>query len=149
MRARLFVASAALLVLTAFAPAPFEKKDDLKKMAGAWSVVRYEQAGAAVQVAPNTTVKTKIEGNKWNFLRVSPAGTVPSTSYTFTLDPKKNPRWLDMTRTTGEGKLLGIYRFDGENLQIAFHTFGVNERPTEFGGADKRVYYLTLQKDKP
>ena len=49
----------------------------------------------------------------------------------------------------GTGMLQGIYRWDREELHIAFHTYNVKERPTEFAGGNARVYYLTLKRDKP
>ncbi len=78
--------------------------------------------------------------------------------YTLKVDVKKNPRCIDLTMPAAGGKmpggntLMGIYRFDSSNrdkVQIVFHLFGVNERPTGFDGDDKRAYLMVLQRDKP
>ncbi len=158
MRIRALIIAVAVLGLTAFAPAPFprpDRKDDLKGLSGTWTVTRYDMGGTAVGLAG--TMKVKIEGNKWSFLRVTAAGTMPSTSYTFTLDAKKDPRLIDLTRTgpglaAGNNKLMGIYRFehkDRDKVQVVFHTFGVAKRPAGFDGADMQAYLMILQRDKP
>jgi uncharacterized protein (TIGR03067 family) len=157
MRIRILIVAVAVLGLTAFAPAPFPKpdrKDDLKGLAGTWTVTRYEREGRAVRTTP--TMKVRIEGNKWSFLLVDATGIRPTTSYTFTLDPKKDPRLIDLTRTgagvaAGNNKLMGIYRFehrDRDRMQVVFHTFGVTRRPDGFDGVDKEAYLLVLQREK-
>jgi uncharacterized protein (TIGR03067 family) len=158
MYTRVLFAAVAALGLTAFAPAPFprpDRKDDIKKLAGTWTVTRYELAGAAMHIGIG--LKVRIEGNKWSFLRVNAAGTLPSTSYTFALDPKKDPRLIDLTllavagRPAGGNKLMGIYQFDRSDrknkFQIVFNTFGINVRPAGFDGADRRAYLMILQRD--
>jgi uncharacterized protein (TIGR03067 family) len=157
MRTRLFVALVAVIALPAFAPAPFPrpKKNDLKYLSGSWSLVRYERGGKAVGTA--SSLKVRIEGDKWMFSIVTPTGTRPSTTYTITIDPKKEPRWMDMEITAvpmnapRSNKLIGIYRFDGSDrnkFEFVFH-FGVNERPTGFDAADNRTYLMVLERDKP
>jgi uncharacterized protein (TIGR03067 family) len=158
MRTRALILTLAALGLTAFAPAPFprpDRKDDLKKLAGTWTVTRYEREGIAVRI--NATLKVQIEGNKWSFLQVNVAGTRPSTAYTFVLDPKKDPRCIDLTmaavgaRPGGNGKLMGIYRFerqDRDRVQVVFHTFGVTRRPAGFDGVDRDAYLMILQRDR-
>src|ERR1700722_14820874 len=118
MRMRLVVALVAAIALPAFAPAPFPKpkKDDQKSLAGTWSVVRYERAGNPVRAAGS--LKVQIEGDKWMFLNVNAGGAKPSTTYTITLDSKKDPASIDLTmsdarvKMAGGNKLMGIYRFD-------------------------------------
>jgi uncharacterized protein (TIGR03067 family) len=157
---RILIAAIATLGVTAFAPAPFprpDRRDDLQKLVGTWTVTRYERAGAPVPAAPGNTLKVEIEGNKWSFLRVNAAGTMRLTAYSFLLDPKMDPRRIDLTmkaagmRPVGGGKLLGIYRFehkDRDKVQIVFHNFGVTERPVGFDGVDTKAYLMILQRDK-
>jgi uncharacterized protein (TIGR03067 family) len=147
MRAHLLIA-VACLPLIGFAPAPFPKsapQDHVKRMAGHWTAVRY--AHGRNPVLGDVTLTVKVEGNKWSFFRVTASGPTPSSAYTFALDPKKSPGWFDLLATGS--KLQGIYRFERDQLLVAFHTYNVLERPTEFGGADNRVYYLTLKRSKP
>jgi uncharacterized protein (TIGR03067 family) len=151
MRYRVLTALAALAALTGFAPAPLpkpEKKDDLKNMAGHWTAVRYA-CGRNPVLGKDATLTVKVEGNKWSFFRVTATGTSPSSVYTFTLDPKKEPRWIDYKQAPGTSFLRGIYRFERDQLLVAFHTYDVPDRPTEFGGANGGVYYLTLKRSKP
>jgi uncharacterized protein (TIGR03067 family) len=161
MRKRaLIVAMVAVFGLTAFAPAPFPKpnrKDDVKGLAGTWTVTRYERGGTAVARAAGSALKVRIEGNKWSFLRVNATGRMPTVSYTITLDPKKAPRCIDLTKAAPlagaiSNTLLGIYRFEGNDrnkVQVVFNTFGVTTRPASFDGADRQAYVMVLQRDKP
>jgi uncharacterized protein (TIGR03067 family) len=158
MRSRALLVAATALGLMAYAPAPFprpDRKDDLKTLEGTWTVARYERGGAAVRIG--TALKVRIEGSKWSFFRVDATGTKPSTAYNFVLDPKKDPRCIDLTMMGanpapgGNGKLMGIYRFERKNrneIQVVFHTFGVNKRPAGFDGADGQAYLMILQREK-
>jgi uncharacterized protein (TIGR03067 family) len=149
MRAHLLVAAACLAVM-AFAPAPLPRpdKDDPKNLEGTWLLLRYDHGTTPTGLAKKVTVR--IEKDKWTFLHLNPSGERPTSVYTFTLDPKKNPQWIDLTQTaTGVARLLGIYRLQRDELHVAFHTFGVNDRPTGFGGTDKRVFHMVLKRGKP
>jgi uncharacterized protein (TIGR03067 family) len=158
MRSRALLVAATALGLMAYAPAPFprpDRKDDSKTLEGTWTVARYEKGGTAIRAA--ATLKVRIEGNKWSFLRVDATGTKPSTAYNFVLEPKKDPRCIDLTMVGtrmlpgGNGKLMGIYRFEHKNrneVQVVFHTFGVGKRPTGFDGADGEAYLMILRRDK-
>jgi len=154
MTARVLFAALVVAGLTAFAPAPFPKpdnrKDDLKSLAGSWSVYRYEMGGNPV--LSGATLQVKVDGEKWSFFRVTAMGTTPSTAYTIALDPKKDPRLIDFKMVGGAGELKGIYRFDKGNrnqLQVVFNTFGVMRRPTGFDGTDRGAYTLMMKRDKP
>jgi uncharacterized protein (TIGR03067 family) len=149
MRCRLLLALTAILGTTAFAPAPFPRpeKVDPTGLTGTWAVVRYERGGAPVG---GQTLKARIEKNKWTFLHVNADSTTkPTAAYFITIDPKKAPRSIDLTHVSSKRKLRGIYRCDSGQLHVAFHSFWVNERPTEFDGTDKRVFHMLLKKDQP
>jgi uncharacterized protein (TIGR03067 family) len=146
---RILSSLAAVAFSLAFAPAPFPRlEDDPKNLEGAWLVRRYDQGATPVGLA--NKVKVRIDKGKLTFLHPGVGGAVPSVVYSWTLDRRKAPRWIDLTQeATGAARMRGIYRFERGRLQIAFHAFGVNERPTEFGGADSRAFYLTLKREKP
>jgi uncharacterized protein (TIGR03067 family) len=147
MRARLTLALLAA-VLLAFAPAPFHRKDDLTKLAGTWTVVRYECGRNPVRSGTDTVLKVTVDKKRWSFFTQGPAGKIPSSEYDLTLDTNKTPGWIDLVAVQNKAKLQGIFRWRNGEFHIAFHTYNVPERPTEFAGQNNRVYYLTLRRDR-
>jgi uncharacterized protein (TIGR03067 family) len=87
-----------------------------------------------------------IEGDKW---RAYSGGT-----FTFKIDPTKNPKQLDLYVTdTGVATYPGIYKIEGDTLTIcrwdvsqgARDGDGVRKRPTEFK-AGKGVALLQFKR---
>jgi uncharacterized protein (TIGR03067 family) len=143
----------AALSLTAFAPAPFprpDRKTDLEKMAGTWTVVRYNRGRQSVFGGGSPALKVSVTGKKWSFFREGAGGKVPSAQYDIKIDPTKKPRWVDMDFASTKMKLVGIFRWKDGDLHVSFSIANtmVNGRPTEFDGGDARVYYMTLKRDK-
>jgi uncharacterized protein (TIGR03067 family) len=174
----------ALLVLggsTAFAPAPFPRhgkssiKGDLASLQGVWTVTR-SRPGISDDL-PVPTLKVKIEGSKWTFLRDGPQGRVSSITYEITLDTKHNPPHIDITRTLRGGSppvtsMRGILRVVGNKVQILYVTGSVaarndfpggragglraggtsrratTARPKSFDSPPSRAFLLTLTRGK-
>ncbi len=106
-------------------PAEDAVKDDLRKLQGTWRLVAAEQGGIPVppqNLAKNTWVFTGDKAAFKSGLR-GLAGTV-------TLDPSKNPRWIDV-KLGSDMTLQGIYELNGDTLRLFFHSPGAG-RPTEF-----------------
>ena len=51
------------------------------------------------------------------------------TESTFTLDPSKSPKWIDMPSADGRG-FVGVYALDGDKLTLHCAVTG-SDRPTE------------------
>jgi uncharacterized protein (TIGR03067 family) len=72
---------------------------------------------------------------------------------TYTLDPTKKPKTIDVTFRTGSDKgktLRGIYELDGDDLKVAFRFPPEKERPTEFSSEkDDSVQVFFLKRAKP
>lgn len=71
---------------------------------------------------------------------------------TYTVDPTKKPKTIDVTYRTGSEKgktLQGIYELDGDDLKVAFRFPSEKERPTEFSSEkDDSVQVLFLKRAK-
>src|SRR5262249_1791169 len=59
---------------------------------------------------------------------------------TFTLDPKPNPKAIDME--LDKGKIIGIYELEGGRLTLCVNKIGVAERPGEFTGNPSRFVFV-------
>jgi uncharacterized protein (TIGR03067 family) len=66
----------------------------------------------------------------------------------FTLDPKADPKQIDLNRDGGETKALGIYAMDKDELKICYAEPGA-ERPKDFESkAGSKVFLLVLKRMK-
>lgn len=52
------------------------------------------------------------------------------TESTFTLDPSKSPKWIDMPSADGKG-FVGVYSLDGDKLTLHVAVPGTTPRPTD------------------
>ena len=52
------------------------------------------------------------------------------TESTFTLDPSKSPKWIDMPTADGKG-FVGVYALDGDKLTLHCTVPGTTARPTD------------------
>ena len=57
-------------------------------------------------------------------------GKKPGVSVKYTLDPEKDPKWIDFI--DGKRNYYGIYRVDGDELTICSSVNTQGKRPTEF-----------------
>jgi uncharacterized protein (TIGR03067 family) len=68
----------------------------------------------------------------------------------FTLDPTKNPKWIDVTYTDGERKgesSLGIYELKDDSLKICMSRS--TTRPMEFETkAESQRHMMVLKREK-
>src|SRR5262245_53220586 len=97
---------------------------DQEKMQGKWKVVRYEftgKAGKAEYGEPDT-----ISGDKW--LRPKRR----TDEYQLKIGPTREPKWVDLSaKRLGEKPLMGIYKFEGDQLFICYSYDPDLPRPTE------------------
>jgi uncharacterized protein (TIGR03067 family) len=120
-----------------------KKPGDKKKLQGAWTMTK-----------DNETIRMTFDGEKFKleFKGKSADGT-------FTIDPTKTPKTMDVAVTKGsdaetmkyEGKTAkAIYEFDGDKLKWLANEPGKEDRPAAFpkDGEKAKGLYLVLEREK-
>jgi RNA polymerase sigma factor (sigma-70 family) len=127
------LALAALVVLSLFLLRPAPKpKSDQELLQGTWGAVGQVVIGG--QGFPGDGV-----GGTFTADRVTLGGIGWSLQFTYRLDPTKNPKEIDLFPVAGANPWLGIYRLEGDQLQLIYSTTpGV--RPNEFAGGPWLFY---------
>lgn len=140
------------LLLGADTPKDDTVKTETNKLQGSWSVVSAERDGMK---APEDEIKKTtlvIKGDKLIALKTenSPKPEEKTTEMTFTLDPTKNPKWIDVTYTSGERKdesSQGIYELKDDTLKICMSRAAT--RPTEFETKpESQRHLMVLKREK-
>jgi uncharacterized protein (TIGR03067 family) len=119
-------------------------KKELKAFEGAWDG-KSRLSDGKEEPAPPGGAQLIFSGEKYT---IKLGGKVTETG-TFSIDPSKKPKTIDLTPTEGgeKGKKeQGIYELTGDDLKIAV-AFGSSERPTDFSGKKSEVY--TFKRAKP
>jgi uncharacterized protein (TIGR03067 family) len=128
-------------------PAPAAK--DREALQGLWQAVELEANGQKAPAEAAKAFRIRIQGDKLVF--------TPDTDkreHTFTLDPKADPKAMDLTPGDGpaKGKKLpcAIYKLDGDKLTICVDKEGeAGKRPTAFKtAAGDGFALLTLERVK-
>jgi uncharacterized protein (TIGR03067 family) len=137
-----------LLVLLAGVLVAADAKDDAKKemekLQGTWVMVSSERNGEALPDNQIKAFKRTIKGDEFTVAR--DAETVAKG--TFTVDPSKSPKTIDVTITEGDNKdkkMLGIYEIDGDNHKVCYAPFG-KDRPKEFSSKGEEGLVLSVWK---
>src|SRR6476620_3769727 len=123
-----------------------DKDAELKALEGAW-VLDAATADGMDHTDLFAGMKLILKGNEYTikFAENSDKGT-------FTLDPDKSPKWIDIkTGEKGPFKgltLPGIYKIEGEKLVVCLQADG-KKRPAEFDAKQKtRNMLLTYKREK-
>ena len=127
MRTRLIVIAAAALCLAADAPKDAVKKDQ-EKLQGDWILASGERDGEQFPDDMVKSLKRFVTGDKFTVNRDDQ--TV--TKGTFTLDPSKKPKAIDLKIEGNDQVIQGIYELDGDTLKLCYAAPG-EERPKQFG----------------
>jgi uncharacterized protein (TIGR03067 family) len=133
----------AVLVLVQGSPAdqppPPASKPDGELIQGSWSIIGLEAGGKA---EPEKTYR----GNTFTFSKdkalLQERGH-PPIDFTYTLDPTKSPKAIDLVTAKGSSPLRGIYKLAGDDLVLCLSLGG--GRPTEFvtrPGGDTETFTL-------
>jgi uncharacterized protein (TIGR03067 family) len=127
--------------------------DETKKLEGTWNVVSVEAEGELrlpKDFGDGLPKKLKILANKIDSLLIG-------ESQTYSIDPKQNPRHLDMR--SGDGKdtemIKWIYSLDDDELRLAV-TFDLKlfggesdkSRPKSFNTKGNKVIVINLKREK-
>ncbi|HTU21362.1 MAG TPA: sigma-70 family RNA polymerase sigma factor [Gemmataceae bacterium] len=110
---------------------PRNEKDDAvnkerKRLEGTWRVVAVELGGKQTdreEIGPNNLLV--FSGSKMSAVIGTKKRTIDCT---FTIDPTKNPKWIDTTRISDKVSWPGIYELKGDTLKVFL---GGGKRPTQ------------------
>jgi uncharacterized protein (TIGR03067 family) len=106
--------------------------EEMKKLQGTWKQIAYERDGIKEPLdEQGWEPKAIFAGN--TFIVTLADGSIPIKG-TYTLDPTREPKAMDLTDTFGEdaGKtFLAIYSLEGDCFTFCAADTG-QERPTEF-----------------
>jgi uncharacterized protein (TIGR03067 family) len=115
--------------------------DDLKALQGVWEIVSTTYDGQKVSSRGRTLV---FRDKKFTAF----VGEMQGRTLTFTLDPAASPRHIDLDRGGKDGKALGVYAIDKDELKLCYAEPGA-ERPTGFESkAGKKVFLVVLRRSK-
>jgi uncharacterized protein (TIGR03067 family) len=106
-----------------------------KRLDGTWRVVGAEAGGVAIPDREYRDLTLTFKGGKFTARR----GDEQPQEGTYAVDPTKNPREMDITRSAGPApgqKQLAIYQITGDLLKICSCDAG-GERPTAFETRDR------------
>ena len=122
---------------------------EMKKLEGEWTFTAAEKNG---KKAPEEVFKLvmTISGNTMKLDVPGAKDNLAKREFTFTLEPTKNPKWIDLIKTKdpdkGE-KGAGIYKLVGDELTICLPEDEGAERPKEFSAPEgSNIHLITLKK---
>ncbi|HEV2948380.1 MAG TPA: TIGR03067 domain-containing protein [Gemmataceae bacterium] len=127
-------------------------KTETNKLQGTWRVVEAERDGVKAPGDETKKITLVIKGDKLTAKRTENAGKPEEKNYemSFTLDPTKNPKWIDVTYTDGERKgesSLGIYELKDDSLKICMSRG--TTRPMEFETKmESQRHMMVLKREK-
>jgi uncharacterized protein (TIGR03067 family) len=126
-----------------------EIKKDMDKLQGTWDVVSLEVGGQKAPAEALPQFRLTIKGDKMSHKGKQEGDTEETT---FTIDPSKDPKTIDMTLKKGgqAGQIiLGIYSIDGDNLKLCMNQPNL-QRPKEFVSKEEtRVALVIMKRVKP
>lgn len=118
--------------------------DELKKLEGEWKIVGGEQGGKAIDVKGGALV---LKDGKSTVKTPNPKIVFENT---FTIDPSKSPKWMDVSNVKTKQNWEGIYELKGDKLRAVFPAGKDGKRPTEFktkkGSSDVMFIYERVKK---
>ena len=105
------------------------------KLDGKWYVVRQEEHGNLVPAEVSKRLSMVIDGNKMEWYIGNPA---PNFAATLTIDEEKKTIDAKITRSSFNGKtMLGIYKFEKDQLHMCWGEIGTDKRPEKFATAKR------------
>lgn len=125
-----------LLLLSPIPAAAADKKDDaikdaMAKLEGTYTCIMTETDGMKGDADRVKRLKLVVKDKKWTVYFDNKVSTLA----TFTIDPTKKSKTIDLTGTMGGDKgvkYLGIYELDGDDLKLCIGD--AKSRPKVFDG---------------
>jgi uncharacterized protein (TIGR03067 family) len=114
--------------------------DDRQALEGTWTCAAATIDGSPLAADTAKLLKLTLTADRFKTQR----GEQVLFDSTYTIDPTKEPKQIDMIGTEGDLKgkpALGIYKLDGDKLTLCY-TMPGNERPAKFESAAKSGVYL-------
>ncbi len=152
MNRRIWAGLAVALLLGADTPKDDAVKSETAKLQGTWRVLSADRDGTK---APDDEIKKTtlvFKGDKLTAHRTENATKPEEKIYemSYTLDPTKNPKWIDVTYTSGERKgesSQGIYEFKDDTLRICMSRG--TSRPMDFETKpESQRHLIVLKREK-
>jgi uncharacterized protein (TIGR03067 family) len=126
---------------------PDQARRDREKLQGTWQAVSGEENDKPLSDDFVKNYKATFRGDKVKLSAIDDSG-----EGTFTVDPTKDPKTIDIEISDSE-KAVGIYHVEGDTLKLCMvEDRDGNERPTEFVGTGKQVLIVFRrqpEKKKP
>jgi len=122
-------------------------KKDLKLLGGSWTLAALEVNGKDVPVNKLEGTVLTIKGSDYKVTLKNKNVTVCAIK----LDPKQDPKHLDMTFLEGATKdkvHKAIYRIDGDKFQLARGLSPEQARPNQFATWPDTNYFVATWKRK-
>ena len=114
---------------------------------GTWLPSAAELGGKEFSEEVRKSIRLEVKGDRYSVT----VGTQPDRG-TCKLDPKAEPKALDITGTEGPNKgktIPAIYERDGDTLRVCYN-LGGKERPTKFATkAGTQLFLVTYKREKP
>jgi RNA polymerase sigma factor (sigma-70 family) len=114
-------------------------REDLDRLQGPWTMIEVTINGL---VLPPAGFQLHFEGNSCQF--VGPRGE--ASKMTFTLDPTRRPKEIDLTLSPEGSPALGIYELSGDELRLCYHVKGA--RPLEFASRQEREHLYRFGRSR-
>jgi uncharacterized protein (TIGR03067 family) len=121
-------------------------KEDMKQLQGNWIVVSIQVNGKDLPQGKIGDPNASIKDDEYR---------IHDFRLRLTIDPTKKPKTIDMDGKDGNGKplsMIGIYRLEGDTLQICLAKPGTKERPTMMeteGDTGQSLIVYKRNKEKP
>jgi uncharacterized protein (TIGR03067 family) len=143
------------MLIAADDPKEESVKKEKEKLQGLWGFDRFGDGGIINPKDGVPVIEFTLERYDSYLLEkqderiVKKAGSEQQATYT--LDPTRKPKTIDVTYLTGPAKgktLHGIYALDGDDLKLAFRYPPGKERPTGFASNKDDVGELLFKRAK-
>ncbi|HYT93383.1 MAG TPA: TIGR03067 domain-containing protein [Gemmataceae bacterium] len=141
------VAMTSFLTLAADQEKGTSAKQEIAKLRGIWQVTKLIEGGA--QAGPADELKEFTFDFQDGLVTIQKGKGGDRRPVKFSLDPSKNPKWIDIDLEQRSPIGQGIYKLQGDELTLCIVGGGTDTpRPSEFKASQKGHSLLVLKKAK-